>query len=186
MHLALVVALLALVPTLALAAEPGRQTTAPETKQGPKALWQTFPLGERNIGPLLRTPAPAKRATIGVAVPPVSPDPGSESSAPVLRLMVGVLVLLAIAGMIVAGGPIRRARSRRRARQRVRTAAEAYLLVVPTVQGPAVVEREGRLPKLGELVYDAAADVRHPLVVELVGPSPIPGDSRPCAFLQQI
>lgn len=54
----------------------------------------------------------------------------------------------------------------------------AYLLFVWKATGYELRERKGEPPAIGDEVEDD--DVR--LRILKVGPSPIPGDSRPCAY----
>ncbi len=56
----------------------------------------------------------------------------------------------------------------------------AYLLFVTKPSGYELREREGEPPQVGERLEED--DRRY--VVSKVGPSPLPGDPRPCAYLQ--
>ena len=55
-----------------------------------------------------------------------------------------------------------------------------YLLFVWTPSGYEIREEEGELPAVGSQVEMNGATMR----VSKVGVSPLPGDDRPCAFLQ--
>jgi hypothetical protein len=55
-----------------------------------------------------------------------------------------------------------------------------YLLFVSKPSGYELAEREGEPPAAGGEVEDG--DAR--FLVSKVGPSPLPGDERPCAYLQ--
>ena len=54
------------------------------------------------------------------------------------------------------------------------------MVFVWTPNGYELREREGELPAVGDEVDEDGARLR----VSKVGPSPLPGDSRPCAYLQ--
>jgi hypothetical protein len=56
---------------------------------------------------------------------------------------------------------------------------DGYLLFVSKPTGYELREREGDPPKLGETVEEAEGELR----VSKVAPSPLPGDSRPCAYV---
>jgi hypothetical protein len=57
--------------------------------------------------------------------------------------------------------------------------ADGYLLFVSKPTGYELVEREGEPPAVGaEVDLDGT-----PMTVVKVAPSPLPGDSRPCAYL---
>lgn len=56
-----------------------------------------------------------------------------------------------------------------------------HLLFVPGAKGYALVEREGAAPGLGSCVEGEESAY----VVSKVGRSPLPLDSRPCAYLQR-
>jgi hypothetical protein len=62
-------------------------------------------------------------------------------------------------------------------------AATAHLLFIWTPTGYRLQEREGPPPVVGELV-DLGELGRQE--VQKVGPSPLPGDARPCAFLTAV
>ena len=55
-----------------------------------------------------------------------------------------------------------------------------YLLFVWKTSGYEIEEREGELPALGSEVDADGQTMR----VTKVGVSPLPGDDRPCAYLQ--
>jgi hypothetical protein len=55
-----------------------------------------------------------------------------------------------------------------------------YLLFVPSPQGYRIEERSGDAPALGDSVDLGEAGS---FVVNRVGPSPLPLDQRPCAYL---
>jgi hypothetical protein len=58
--------------------------------------------------------------------------------------------------------------------------ADGYLVFVWTPNGYELREREGELPGVGEELEENGARLK----VSKIGPSPLPGDPRPCAFLQ--
>jgi hypothetical protein len=58
--------------------------------------------------------------------------------------------------------------------------ADGHLLFVWTPRGYELREREGEPPALGTRIEEDG----HVLRVSKVAPSPLPGDSRPCAYLQ--
>jgi len=58
--------------------------------------------------------------------------------------------------------------------------AEGYLLFVWSPQGYQLREREGEVPEAGSEVEEDGASFR----VAKVTPSPLPGDSRLCAYLE--
>jgi hypothetical protein len=58
--------------------------------------------------------------------------------------------------------------------------AEGHLLFVWTPRGYELQERAGDPPSLGSEV-EADGEL---LLVTKVGPPPLPGDERPCAYLQ--
>jgi hypothetical protein len=53
--------------------------------------------------------------------------------------------------------------------------ARGYLLFVWSPTGYTLRDREGDPPRVGDEVEDG-------LIVTKLGPSPVPGDKRPCAF----
>ena len=57
-----------------------------------------------------------------------------------------------------------------------------YLLFVWKPSGYEIEEREGELPGLGSEVEADGQTMR----VTKVGVSPLPGDARPCAYLQGV
>jgi hypothetical protein len=60
--------------------------------------------------------------------------------------------------------------------------APGYLLFVSKSSGYELVEREGEPPAPGEVVEVGEAK----FTVVKVGTSPLPGDSRPCAYLDPV
>jgi hypothetical protein len=58
--------------------------------------------------------------------------------------------------------------------------SEGWLLFVSKPTGYELRERDGDLPSVGEAVDDG--DLR--LEITKLGPSPLPGDGRTCAFTQ--
>jgi hypothetical protein len=58
--------------------------------------------------------------------------------------------------------------------------AETYLLFVWKTTGYELQEREGEPPAVGEEIEENGSRQ----VVSKIGPSPLPGDSRRCAYLQ--
>ncbi len=57
---------------------------------------------------------------------------------------------------------------------------DGYVLFVSRPTGYELHEREGAPPGVGEDVDDGETR----LVVSRIGPSPLPGDPRPCVFTQ--
>lgn len=55
-----------------------------------------------------------------------------------------------------------------------------HLLFVWSPTGWTLQEREGDVPRVGETVEDADRMLR----ISKIGPSPLPGDRRPCAYTQ--
>jgi hypothetical protein len=60
--------------------------------------------------------------------------------------------------------------------------SEQYLVFVWKPSGYELQEREGELPALGDEVEENGSR----LEVSKVAPSPLPGDSRRCVYLQPI
>jgi hypothetical protein len=58
--------------------------------------------------------------------------------------------------------------------------AEGHLRFVWTTQGYQLRERDGDVPQVGSDVEEDGTSFR----VAKVGPSPLPGDARLCAYLQ--
>jgi hypothetical protein len=58
--------------------------------------------------------------------------------------------------------------------------ADAYLVFVWTPAGYELHEKEGEPPAVGDEVKQNGTRLR----VVKIGPSPLPGDARPCAYLQ--
>jgi hypothetical protein len=58
--------------------------------------------------------------------------------------------------------------------------ANGYLLFLSKPTGYELRERQGDLPGVGHEIEDDGARLR----VSKIGPSPLPGDRRPCAYLQ--
>jgi hypothetical protein len=61
-------------------------------------------------------------------------------------------------------------------------ATDGYLLFVSSPTGYTLSERDGEPPGVGELVEEGEDRLR----VSKIAPSPLPGDQRPCAYLQQL
>jgi hypothetical protein len=62
---------------------------------------------------------------------------------------------------------------------------QQYLLFIWKPSGYELAEREGDLPTPGARV-DLGDDGSARFFVSKIGPSPLPGDDRPCAYLQEI
>ena len=60
--------------------------------------------------------------------------------------------------------------------------ANGYLLFISKPTGYELRERQGDLPGVGQEIEDDGAQLR----VSKIGPSPLPGDRRLCAYLQPI
>ena len=58
---------------------------------------------------------------------------------------------------------------------------DGHLLFVWKPSGYVLVERDGEPPELGAQVE---LDGERPQRVSKIAPSPLPGDDRPCAYLQ--
>jgi hypothetical protein len=58
----------------------------------------------------------------------------------------------------------------------------AYLLFVSKPTGYELRERDGELPQVGTVVDEEEGR----MMVTRIGPSPIPGDDRRCAYLQDV
>ncbi len=58
----------------------------------------------------------------------------------------------------------------------------AYLLFVSKPTGYELRERDGELPQVGAVVDEEEGR----MIVTRVGPSPLPGDNRRCAYLQDV
>ena len=63
--------------------------------------------------------------------------------------------------------------------------SQRYLLFIWRPTGYELTEREGELPAPGAEV-DFGDDGKTRFFVSKVGPSPLPGDARPCAYLQEV
>jgi hypothetical protein len=60
-----------------------------------------------------------------------------------------------------------------------------YLLFIWKPSGYELAEREGEPPAPGTQV-EAGDDGKARFFVSKIGPSPLPGDDRPCAYLQEV
>jgi hypothetical protein len=58
----------------------------------------------------------------------------------------------------------------------------SYVLFVWTPSGYVLREREGEPPAMGSQIEEDGGQ----FTVAKVAPSPLPGDSRPCAYLQPV
>jgi hypothetical protein len=56
--------------------------------------------------------------------------------------------------------------------------ADGYLLFLWSPAGYSLVERDGDMPPVGAELEENG----HTVVVNKIGVSPLPGDTRPCAF----
>jgi hypothetical protein len=61
---------------------------------------------------------------------------------------------------------------------------QRYLLFIWKPSGYELTEREGELPAPGAQVDLDEGGAR--FFVSKIGPSPLPGDDRPCAYLQEV
>jgi hypothetical protein len=61
-------------------------------------------------------------------------------------------------------------------------AESGYLVFVSSRTGYTLSVREGEPPGVGEIVEEGESRLR----VSKVSPSPLPGDLRPCAYLQPL
>jgi hypothetical protein len=59
---------------------------------------------------------------------------------------------------------------------------DGYLLFIWKPSGYELHERDGEVPAVGAVVEEDDQKLR----VTKVAPSPLPGDSRPCAYLQAL
>jgi hypothetical protein len=57
-----------------------------------------------------------------------------------------------------------------------------YLLFISKPTGYELLERQGQLPGLGDEIEDNGTRLR----VSKIGPSPLPGDRRRCAYVQPV
>lgn len=57
-----------------------------------------------------------------------------------------------------------------------------YLLFVSKPSGYELRERTGNPPSVGDVVEEEDGRLR----VSKIGPSPLPGDQRPCVYLQPV
>jgi hypothetical protein len=62
---------------------------------------------------------------------------------------------------------------------------QRYLLFIWKPSGYELAEREGDLPSPGTQV-ELGDDGGGRFFVSKIGPSPLPGDDRPCAYLQEV
>ena len=60
----------------------------------------------------------------------------------------------------------------------------SYLLFVSKPTGYELRERDGDPPSIGDVVEEEEEDGR--MRVSKIAPSPLPGDSRRCAYLQPV
>jgi hypothetical protein len=58
----------------------------------------------------------------------------------------------------------------------------AYLIFVSKPTGYELRERDGDLPQLGAVLEEEEGR----MMVTRIGPSPLPGDDRRCAYLQDV
>jgi hypothetical protein len=58
----------------------------------------------------------------------------------------------------------------------------AYLLFVSKPTGYELRERDGELPQVGTVLDEEEGR----MMVTRIGPSPLPGDNRRCAYLQDV
>ena len=58
----------------------------------------------------------------------------------------------------------------------------AYLLFVSKPTGYELRERDGELPQVGSVLEEEEGR----MIVTRIGPSPLPGDDRRCAYLQDV
>ncbi|HET6642145.1 MAG TPA: hypothetical protein VFG93_02620 [Gaiellaceae bacterium] len=58
----------------------------------------------------------------------------------------------------------------------------AYLLFVSKPTGYELRERDGELPQVGTVLDEEEGR----MMVTRIGPSPLPGDDRRCAYLQDV
>lgn len=58
----------------------------------------------------------------------------------------------------------------------------SYLLFVGKPTGYELREREGEVPAIGSVLDEEDG----PMMVTRIGPSPLPGDDRRCAYLQAL
>ena len=187
--LALALLLAAAIVATAVAAHAADATRSDSTREGtrPDALWKEFPLRVAPAEPLL-PPTARSKAIVAAAPQAVVRSPDSSRTA----LYVGALALLVVlvtgGALLAFRGPAARwGRALRVARAPDRfTSGAAYVLILPGRMGygERLFERTGKAPELGEVIYDEEIGRGGKgYLVELVGPSPLPGDKRPCAFL---
>lgn len=181
-----------LIPSIAVAATGVGQESQGSSPR-PGVLWDAFPLGQprspftppvASVSPPIASPA----LSPGASAPAVIVRPADDRTplVPIVAVLALVVVLSGIA-LLAVRGPARSWNSVvAPLRSRAGTGEPAYVMVLPGRfgRGERVFERAGKPPELGEVIYDSALGQEgQGFVVELVGPSPFPGDSRPCAFL---
>lgn len=186
----MVLALSLALPLSGHAAGSGGRDRAGSPTRAAK-LWHAFPLHETPTAPLIppRTPTPSTVA-VGSAPQAIVISPRSDGIGLPL-LAAGLLALVTVTGGLVfltVRGPASRWRRALDAVRRVGSSSSgpSYVLVLPgrLGRGQKVLERTGTPPELGEVIFDRELGREgQGFVVELVGPSPLPGDGRPCAFL---
>lgn len=174
----------------------------------PSALWKAFPLvpKPRVFTPPTASPAPSIAKLPAAAIPPaVVREPGSSGSGFVVFAAIAALLAGAVlAAALLLRGPARRwsrataaalgdrgpgAPAFAFASSALREAEQSYLLVLPGRMGlrEVVVERMGVPPSLGEVIFDQELGrSSQAYVVDGLGPSPLPGDRRPCAILRAL
>ena len=65
------------------------------------------------------------------------------------------------------------------------TEGQRYLLFIWKPSGYELAERQGELPERGDEI-ELGEDGSARFFVSKIGPSPLPGDDRPCAYLQEV
>jgi hypothetical protein len=158
--------------------------TAAERPRDPSRLWNEFPL---NTPPRQTTAAESKAAQpVGARERTPTPEP---AALPTDLAATGLWLLLAPAGVlaVLTVAVFVRARARRRALpgpERGAAAGPEHLLFVPTDESYVLVEAKGEPPNVGTWLSRNLSR-EHVFLVQKVGPSPLPDDSRRCAYLER-
>jgi hypothetical protein len=158
--------------------------SAGERARDPSRLWAEYPIGTEPLQttaakPKADPPARARTRTPAAAEPAaLRPDPAAT----------WLWLLLAPAGAlaVLTVAVFARARARRRPithPQRGEAGSE-HLLFVPVDESYVLVAAKGEPPDVGTWL-NRNLSREHVFLVQKVGPSPLPNDSRRCAYLER-
>jgi hypothetical protein len=156
---------------------------AAERQPVPSRLWTEFPLGTQ---PLQTTPTAPKPSPSQTRVRTPAAEPAALSPDPPTT---GLWLLLASAGAlaVLTLAVFVRARVRRRpvpAPKREAAGGAEHLLFVPVDESYVLVAGKGDPPDVGTWLNRNLSS-KHVFLVQKVGPSPLPDDSRRCAYLER-